>query len=111
MLQLEAIAILFTAVAVFYCLNERFFRLPSIIGLVLTSLVVLVLADKLGDHVGLGISNFVEILEDARPRKSMPVAILCLLLFATPMQVSIRDLQQQKWFVLGVSTIGVVVST
>ncbi|MEE8143063.1 MAG: cation:proton antiporter [Planctomycetota bacterium] len=111
MLHLETIAVLFAAVAVFHCINERFLRLPSSVGLLLVSLVVLLLADKLGKHVGLGISSFVDVLEDAHPRKSLTMGILCLLVFATTMQVSIRDLQQQKWIVLGMSAIGVVVTT
>ncbi len=114
--ELEALAILFTAVAALRWINERFLRLQPTVGLMLVSVIIVTVvaildAADFGEAISRQISTFVDVLDDAGPDYTLLMAVLSCLLFANTMQVSVRDLASEKWFALGVSALTIVAGT
>ncbi len=105
------IAVLIAISALFAYINFRFIRLPSVIGVMLVSILVslgLILADRLG----LDIARVGEdLLKHIDFNKTLMVWMLGFLLFAGALHVEVNELHNQKWNVLVFSTIGVILST
>ncbi|HSV10768.1 MAG TPA: sodium:proton antiporter [Hanamia sp.] len=108
---LTIITILLCVSAIFSYLNERFIKLPGTIGVVTISVVVSVLiliAGKTGSGLSgtiitfAGSINFSKVLLDV---------MLGLLLFASALHFDYHKLKEQRWPVILLSTLGVVIST
>lgn len=109
---LNTIAILLTLSAVFSYLNYRFIKLPTVIGIMLISLVLsllLLIIGKLG---------FFDISQQARAliegidfHETLINGMLSFLLFAGALHINLNDLSKQKWVILILATVGVVSST
>ena len=108
----DTAAILITLAALFSYVNHRFLRIPTTIGIMMISLVLslgLLLLNALGWTVPeqqaerlVGGIDFHETLMEG---------MLSFLLFAGALHVNLDDLRQQKWVVLSLATVGVVLST
>jgi Na+:H+ antiporter len=105
------IAVLIVASALFAYINFRFIKLPSVIGVMLVSILVsfgMILADRLG----LGIAREGEyLLKNIDFKSTLMVWMLGFLLFAGALHVELNALHEQKWNVLVFSTVGVIFST
>jgi CPA1 family monovalent cation:H+ antiporter len=105
------IAVLMVISALFAYINFRFIRLPSVIGVMLVSVLVsfgMILADRLG----LGIAREGEyLLNNIDFKNTLMVWMLGFLLFAGALHVELNALHEQKWNVLVFSTVGVILST
>jgi monovalent cation:H+ antiporter, CPA1 family len=108
---LTIITILLCVSAIFSYLNERFIKLPGTIGVVTISVVVSVLiliAGKTGSGLSgtiitfAGSINFSKVLLDV---------MLGLLLFASALHFDYHKLKEQRWPVILLSTLGVVISS
>jgi CPA1 family monovalent cation:H+ antiporter len=105
------IAILIVISAVFAYINFRFIKLPSVIGVMLVSMLVS-LGMILADRLGLGIGREGEyLLKNIDFKNTLMVWMLGFLLFAGALNVEFNALHEQKWNVLVFSTIGVIFST
>ena len=105
------IAVLIVISALFAYINFRFIRLPSVIGVMLVSVLVS-LGMILADRLGLGIAREGEyLLKNIDFKNTLMVWMLGSLLFAGAMHVELSALHEQKWNVLVFSTIGVILST
>ena len=109
---LNTAAILITLAAFFSYLNYRFLKIPTTIGIMLISLLMslgLLALHALGlghleqhaERMVRGI-DFYETLMDG---------MLSFLLFAGALHVNLEDLSKQKWVILSLATVGVLVST
>jgi CPA1 family monovalent cation:H+ antiporter len=105
------IAILIVISALFAYINLRFIKLPSVIGVMLISLLVslgLVLAGQFSTSIS---REGEYLLKNIDFRNTLLVWMLGFLLFAGALHVEINVLHEQKWNVLVFSTAGVILST
>ena len=111
MTLLELIATLFTAVAVLGYVNHRVLRLPDTIGITAVGVVVS-LAMAFAGHAVPGAAEWARSLAG---RFDFPDIVLhgflSVLLFAGSLHVNLADLARQKYPVLVLSTVGVLLST
>ncbi|HEC18614.1 MAG TPA: sodium:proton antiporter [Gammaproteobacteria bacterium] len=109
---LNIAAILVTASALFSFINHRFIKLPTVIGLMLISLVVSLLflaAGKLGwGHLE---SHARLLLHSIDFNETLMQGMLSFLLFAGALHINLDDLARQKWVISSLATIGILTST
>ena len=109
---LNTAAILITLAALFSYLNYRFLKIPTTIGIMLISLLMslgLLLLHALGfgqleqqaERMVRGIDFYETLME----------GMLSFLLFAGALHVNLDDLRKQKWVILLLATVGVLLST
>lgn len=105
----EVAAILLTVTALFGYLNERTLKLPTPIGVTLIALALsFVFMIFANDEVTARAADFLHQLDfDALVLHAM----LSFLLFAGALHVNLEDLSKQKWPVLTLATIGILIST
>jgi CPA1 family monovalent cation:H+ antiporter len=111
---LNIIAILITLSAAFGYVNSRVFKLPTTIGVMLISMLVSVGIFLLGraGAMGLGIEeHWLTLIRSINFNKTLMVWMLGFLLFAGALQVDLGEMLKQKWEVLILATIGVIIST
>jgi CPA1 family monovalent cation:H+ antiporter len=105
------IAILMVISALFGYINSRFIKLPSVIGVMVVSLLVS-LGLIIAGQYGLGIAREgTFLLHNIDFNKTLMVWMLGFLLFAGALQIEINSLLDQKWNILIFSTLGVALST
>ncbi len=107
----ELTAILISLAALFAYANERLFRLPNTIGIMLIGLVlslVLLAVDAFWPGSG---DEFQAALSQIDFDETLLHGMLGFLLFAGALHVNLDDLFEHKWIVSILATIGVVVST
>ncbi len=107
----DIIAILICLSAVLSWVNHRFLKLPTVIGLMLTALLMslaiqlpLPFLDGLEEHAA-------TILSQIDFDKTLLHGMLSFLLFAGALHVNLNDLAQQKWVIGILATLGVVGAT
>jgi Na+:H+ antiporter len=107
----NAAAVLIALAALFSWLNYRFIRLPATIAMLLFSLMTsigLVALGKLGmdsDALAQGILGEVQL------DQALLGGMLSFLLFAGALRVNLREIEQRKWAVGFLASLGVVVSS
>ena len=109
---LNITALLICLAALFSYLNYRFLKIPTTIGIMLIALCIslgLLFANMLG------FSQFElqaeKILRSVDFHEALMQGMLSFLLFAGAMHVNLDDLLKQKWVVLFLATIGILIST
>src|SRR6185437_3109144 len=108
---LTIITILLCISAIFSYLNERFIKLPDTIGIVTISVVVSVLI-LIAGKTGSGLSKtIVRFASGINFSKILLDVMLGLLLFASALHLDYQKLKEQRWPVILLSTLGVVIST
>jgi CPA1 family monovalent cation:H+ antiporter len=111
MSTLELIGALAAAVAVLGFINYRFIKLPDIIGITAAGSLFALMIAVVGRHVpgfaewAAGIASHIDFTEIVFQ------GFLGVLLFAASLHIDFAELAQQKWQVLMLSTVGVVMST
>ncbi|MCW9023277.1 MAG: sodium:proton antiporter [Gammaproteobacteria bacterium] len=105
-------ALLISLAALFSYLNYRFLKIPTTIGIMLIALCIslgLLFANMLG------FSEFEhqaeKILRSVDFHEALMQGMLSFLLFAGAMHINLDDLLKQKWVVLFMATVGVLIST
>lgn len=108
---LDIVALLLTLAAIFSYLNYRFIKLPTVIGIMLISILM-----SLG-FILLDFLKLVNIYEYAGVlfkkidfNKTLLHGMLSFLLFAGSIHISLEDIAKHKWVIGILSTISVVVS-
>lgn len=108
---LTIVTILLGISAVFSYLNERFLKLPGTIGVVTISVVVslvILIAGKTESRLSASLISFAASINFS---KVLLNVMLGLLLFASALHFDYGKLKEQRWPVLLLSTLGVIVST
>ena len=105
-------ALLLVEASLIGCANHLFVRLPAAIGLLSGSLVVAAVALIIDPLTGGALSTW---LRQALTELDLPHlflgGFLGLLLFAATFQVSLSELQENKWIILLLATASVILST
>lgn len=107
----EVLALLVTLTALFSYLNQRFLRLPATIGVMLLALVgalALVALERFGFPIR---ATAKELVQKIDFNKALLQGMLSFLLFAGGLHIRLADLAEEKWSILLLSTVGVVIST
>ncbi|MEM8953247.1 MAG: sodium:proton antiporter [Verrucomicrobiota bacterium] len=104
-------AILITLAAAFAYLNYRYIKLPTTIGIMLMSLVVALLIILFGSSSGFLTNTAHQIIAGIDFNEVLMEGMLCFLLFAGALHVNLNDLANQKFIILLMATIGVIIST
>lgn len=106
-------AALVSVSAIFSFINYKFMKLPTTIGVMVSSLVLSMLLMAFG-YFGV----FTQIVEEGMLlvlgidfNKTLMVGMLSFLLFAGALHVDINDLMEQRWRILTFATAGVLIST
>jgi CPA1 family monovalent cation:H+ antiporter len=107
----ELMGVLITAVAVFGYINHRLIRLPDTIGITAMGLIVSLLLALVGRWFPETVSWARSFAGRLDLSELVLHGLLGVLLFAGSLHVNIADLARQKWPVLVLSTVGVVLST
>jgi len=107
----DILAILLSLTAGFAYLNHRFIGLPVTIGVMVIALLaslLLQMIDLLGFHLGDYAAHWLGAIDF---NKTLLHGMLSYLLFAGALHVNLDDLQDQKWIIGLLATVGTVIST
>jgi CPA1 family monovalent cation:H+ antiporter len=109
----ELLAVVITVTAVLGFANQRWLRLPTVIGVTIAGLVtsVGVLALGASGLVGGGAEFAEDILARIDFDALLMQGMLGALLFAGALEVDVGELWRQKWTILVLATAGVIAST
>ncbi len=109
---IDIAASLITVAALFAYINHRFIGLPTTIGVMLIAML-----SSLAVY-GLSLFGFSDLQNQASAmlsgidfNQTLMNGMLSFLLFAGALHVSLHDLNKQRWLILSLATIGVVLST
>lgn len=108
---INVLALLITLAALLSYINYKFIKLPTTIGLLLTSLLMslaIIAAGKLGLNLE---DPAREILAGIDFNEALMNGMLSALLFAGALHVHLDQLAKQKWVVATLASVGVVTST
>ncbi|MDX1387952.1 MAG: sodium:proton antiporter [Acidobacteriota bacterium] len=104
-------AIVITLTAIFAFVNERFLKLPTTIGAMVSALVASMILIGLG-HAGIAEVGWAKtLLETVDFDDLLMTGMLSFLLFAGALHVNLESLLERKWSILALATIGVTLST
>lgn len=113
MTSFEFVSVLLVLIAALGIVNERYLHLPRTIGLMATALVLsiaIILVDRAVDAVELR-----QWWSDLVKATDLPGVflggVLAFMLFAGSLHADIDSLRQQKWTVLALATVGVLLAT
>jgi CPA1 family monovalent cation:H+ antiporter len=100
------------AVAVFGWINYRLLKLPDAVGIAAVACIVSLLVIVVGEVLGLRHAEWMRALAAGTDFSDLLLhGVLGLMLFAGSLQIDIVRLRGEKWIVLVLATVGVVVST
>lgn len=109
---LNTTAVLISLAALFSYLNYRYLKIPTTIGIMLIALSIslgLLAGNFLGlTHLG---THAEKMLRSIDFHDALMQGMLSFLLFAGALHVSLNDLLKQKWLILFLATVGILVST
>lgn len=107
----QIFAVLMTLAAAFSYLNHRYIRLPTATGVMTLGLVLSAAVILLGEF-GIPLDDWARtLLKDARFDKTLLHGMLSFLLFAGALHVDLSGLARQKWIIVALASVGVVLST
>lgn len=107
----EISALLLSVAAICGFLNEKYFRLPTTIGLMVISSTISIFLLILNSF-GLGIAEAAEkVISQIDFEKALMEGMLCFLLFAGALHLNLESLMKRVKIISILATIGVVVST
>jgi monovalent cation:H+ antiporter, CPA1 family len=107
----QILAVLVSVVAVFGYLNHRFVKLPDAIGITAIGVVVSIAAVMLA-RFDAPVADAVKTVVDGIDFPALLLhGVLGLLLFAASLHLEIADFVSEKWLILALSTLGVLLST
>ncbi len=107
--QTVALVLVFSALANYA--NHRFIKLPATMGLMVVGIVLSAIFILLGKFQIVDIKEASQIVASFDFSSILLHGMLAFLLFAGALHVDISDLKSQKWPVIVLSTIGVLMST
>ena len=108
----QIIALLITLSALFSYLNHRYFKLPTTIGVMLIALIMSLVLIGLG-KLGLGVvrETAQNLIENIDFDETLMRGMLSFLLFAGALHINLNDLEEQKYVITFLATVGVLLST
>ncbi len=107
----EIFATLITLAAIFSYLNFRFLGLPATIGLMVMALVASLILIWTGQFSPTVFEAAQGLLNSIDFNQTLMHGMLGFLLFAGALHVNMSDLQEQKWVIALLATVGILLST
>ncbi len=108
---LDLITILVIMAAMFLLINSRYLKLPSTIGLMILALC-LSLFVVLGEWLFKTLNDVAfSIMTEYQFSKILLQVMLSFLLFAGALQIDLRKLEEEKWPIFTLATLGTLIST
>ena len=107
--QTIALVLVFSALANY--VNHRFIKLPATMGLMVVGIILSAIFILLGKIHVIDLREASQIVASFDFSSVLLHGMLAFLLFAGALHVDISDLKSQKWPVIVLSTVGVVMST
>jgi len=104
-------SLIVTLVALFGYLNHRFIRLPDTIGITAIGLVAALGVTAFGAYDPAVVEWAARTVENIDFSEVVFHGMLGMLLFAGSLHINLDDIDRQKWTILLLATIGVVLST
>ena len=112
MTPFDLLALILVAAAAVGCGNHLYVRLPSVLGLLLGSLAITMAVLVINVVTGGTLLPWVHgVLAEVDLSRLFLSGLLGLLLFAATFQVSIDELRENKWVILILTTVSVILST
>ena len=112
MTPFDVLALSLAAAAAVGCANHLYIRLPPVLGLLLGSLGITLAMLAIDPATGGGLLRWLRgALADVDLARLFLDGLLGLLLFAATFQISIDELRENKWVILILATISVILST
>ena len=108
---LDIITLLLFLSALFTFINVRLLKLPSTIGIMITSLGVSLIIKLLGFFIPNLAEGATQLIEELDFTSVLLNLMLSFLLFAGALHMNIKLLIEEKWPILTLATIGVLFST
>jgi CPA1 family monovalent cation:H+ antiporter len=113
MTSFELVSVLLLLATILGIINHRYVRLPRTIGLMAGSLilsVIIIVVDRAVDAVDLR-QDWATLVTDTDLPHVFLDGLLAFMLFAGTLHVDMAALRSQKWTVLALSTVGVLLAT
>jgi len=107
----HAMSLVVALVAVFGYLNHRFIRLPDVVGITAIGLVAALCVTAYGAYDPAVVEWAAHTVERLDFAEIVFHGMLGMLLFAGSLHINLSDIDRQKWTILLLATIGVVLST
>lgn len=107
----HAMSLIVTLVALFGYLNHRFIRLPDTIGITAIGLVAALGVTVYGAYDPAVVEWAARTVENIDFSEVVFHGMLGMLLFAGSLHINLGDIEREKWTILLLATIGVVLST
>lgn len=107
----QVISAVICLVAVFGYFNHRFIRLPDATGITAIGMAVSIAAVAYGQYDADFTHGVKQMIGKVNFADTLLHGILGLLLFAGSLHIQFEDIAKEKWLILALATIGVVVST
>ena len=107
----HAMSLIVTLVALFGYFNCRVTRLPDIIGITAIGLIVSIIVAIIGTYNPVVASWAQQAVAGIDFSKVVFQGMLGMLLFAGSLHVNLGDITREKWVILVLATVGVVLST
>lgn len=104
-------SILIVLAAIFAYINARFLKLPSVIGIMVISMLFSIGLVTTGRFFPKAFSGFLQLLSGFDFTELVMGAMLNFLLFAGAIHIRLKDLKEQMWQVITLSTVSVIIST
>ena len=104
-------ALLISLAAIFSYINAKWIKLPTTIGLLLISVLMslgIIVLGYLGWHLD---ESARQVLQSIDFNETLMQGMLSALLFAGALHVNLEDLSREKWVVLILASVGVLLST
>jgi CPA1 family monovalent cation:H+ antiporter len=105
------IAVLITLTTVISFTNERYFGLPTHIGVTIGGLFTSLVLIALGSAGFIDMNWLRSLIEPVDFNKILMHGILGALLFAGALEINLSDLAERKWAISLLATFGVLIST
>jgi Na+:H+ antiporter len=107
----HTIAILLVLAAIFSYVNNRFIRLPDSVGLIVMA-VVLEFSLEAADALGYTLEDYAaRLLSSINFNQTVLHGMLGFLLFSGALHINLYELAKQRWTILLLATVGVILST
>lgn len=107
----QVIGAVICLVAVFGYFNHRFIRLPDATGITAIGMAVSIAAVAYGQYDADFSNGVKHMIGKVNFADTLLHGILGLLLFAGSLHIQFEDIAKEKWLILALATIGVVIST
>ena len=110
---LELISVLLTLTAIFSWVNERFFKLPETIGVLIMGLLasILLLVVELVFHEVALYEDLARVVRQLDFQRTVLDGMLAFLLFAGALHVDFSALRDRAWIIAAMASLGVALST